>query len=592
MGVLSELFSEPVVAGERRGDVPLVADAQDVASRPMPHLPYAADVQGVDGVPLNYADRSHLVKKVITNRLGRRQTVWVLPTTGGGQPDLPPPPPLPSPPPPPPPASRRPAKTSPPEGKAPASGAVEKLRQGGSLSRDEIAQLPEALAALTVPQLRELQAALGAAGGRVKADRVQKLLALVAEPVPPAAAADPKEVAAALSSDDPAVVAAAVERLPSLDQGTLTSVAVAAGLPEAFVQHVDRDVLAQQLAEMAQDRAADAAELRAAAASWDVPLTFDQQNPDDPVAQAIAADAETRSILEGYLRSTPPDVRAAEDGYEIARRRAFSIMQRMDQVRKADPYDPARSILQARWQAATEAAAAMRDRVAAARVSARVSFVAAAAVPRPMPMQLNKAQYATVRPVAATVSGMSDTDKKALRSASAFLSAITTGPPIAVEVARANDGRAFYFDSFGKGPGVLAMNPYAFTDATSKEQVQGQTQTQVVCHELGHAIEYRKPGVQEAANAFLNYRVGDEKPVDIGGVMAGEMGRKDHFDRVFPPTSALYVGKVYQREASYIAPATEVVSMGVEALFKDPAGFIRKDPEYATFLLGQLRRPV
>ncbi|MFK5284144.1 hypothetical protein ACI3PL_31645, partial [Lacticaseibacillus paracasei] len=59
---------------------------------------------------------------------------------------------------------------------------------------------------------------------------------------------------------------------------------------------------------------------------------------------------------------------------------------------------------------------------------------------------------------------------------------------------------------------------------------------------------------------------------------AGEYGRQDKFSRAFGNHS-WYVGKHYSGE-------TEVISMGLERLYSDPAGFALQDPEYFRFVAG------
>lgn len=105
-------------------------------------------------------------------------------------------------------------------------------------------------------------------------------------------------------------------------------------------------------------------------------------------------------------------------------------------------------------------------------------------------------------------------------------------------------------------------------------------------HEFGHALEYGLPGAQAAAQAFLKHRVGNEplqKLKDVAGSGYGEWerGRKDDFEKAFD-TSAWYVGKEENGNA------TEIVSMGVEKLYNDPAGFAANDPEYFAFVVGLL----
>jgi hypothetical protein len=104
-------------------------------------------------------------------------------------------------------------------------------------------------------------------------------------------------------------------------------------------------------------------------------------------------------------------------------------------------------------------------------------------------------------------------------------------------------------------------------------------------HELGHALEHKVPGWNDAAQAFLKHRVGDEplRPLaDLDPAYGpDERGRDDDFARAFG-TSARYVGKDYGSEAS------EITAMGVEKLFHDPLNFALDDPEYAKFIMGML----
>lgn len=107
-------------------------------------------------------------------------------------------------------------------------------------------------------------------------------------------------------------------------------------------------------------------------------------------------------------------------------------------------------------------------------------------------------------------------------------------------------------------------------------------------HELGHAIE-EMPHIAAAANAFLAHRCGDEPPVSIKDAVGGtdrvrdnEMGRKDSFDKVFEPLEAYYVGKDARKGH------TEIISMGLEQMYRDPVRFAHKDPEYFRFLCSVL----
>jgi hypothetical protein len=167
--------------------------------------------------------------------------------------------------------------------------------------------------------------------------------------------------------------------------------------------------------------------------------------------------------------------------------------------------------------------------------------------------------------------------------------------------------RAFqwsYRESFGYGDkkGVVAIGP--------KETAS------VVAHELGHLIEHTVSGTHEAVKKFLAYRTRGESAVQLKKIFPSfgygpkEFGGKDKFKALWERmarneryggkpdsqltleqlqrleqqanNSAYYTGKTYDG-------ASEVISMGIEALFQDPVAFARTDPEYFKFLVGVLR---
>lgn len=113
----------------------------------------------------------------------------------------------------------------------------------------------------------------------------------------------------------------------------------------------------------------------------------------------------------------------------------------------------------------------------------------------------------------------------------------------------------------------------------------------IIVHEFGHTIDsdvFNNGDPQYVrSKEFLDYRCGAEKQRKLADQFPGrgfrddEFGRKDKFDSVFDEMQAYYVGKIYSSN-------TECISMGVQKLWEDPAGFAVKDPEFCKFILGIL----
>lgn len=116
----------------------------------------------------------------------------------------------------------------------------------------------------------------------------------------------------------------------------------------------------------------------------------------------------------------------------------------------------------------------------------------------------------------------------------------------------------------------------------------------VVAHELGHVIENQIPGAKEAAGRFVAERIAQAGTQDVNmkhqfpmsNYDASEKGNEDNFQKSFSVKSldyAFYAGKQYKNGQ------TEIISMGVEELYRDPVGFAQRDPEYFKFIVGILR---
>lgn len=141
------------------------------------------------------------------------------------------------------------------------------------------------------------------------------------------------------------------------------------------------------------------------------------------------------------------------------------------------------------------------------------------------------------------------------------------------------EGRAFALDKVDaeKYPQLFHGRPRVF--------LANDDGADVHVHEMGHILEGEDTYVADMVQTFLHYRVGDEKPVKLKSVFPNlnygpsETGRIDNFDRYFSKNSAYYVGKEYSN-------GSEILSMGLQALFDDPVNFMEKDPEYAQFVLS------
>lgn len=104
----------------------------------------------------------------------------------------------------------------------------------------------------------------------------------------------------------------------------------------------------------------------------------------------------------------------------------------------------------------------------------------------------------------------------------------------------------------------------------------------VVVHELAHQLEDTIPELHQAALDFLKRRTAGEKAKSMRS-LTGNMNYKPHEraweDDFFNP----YVGK------DYSGHATEILSMGIEAWWRNPFYLARIDPEFFEFLYKAFR---
>lgn len=175
-----------------------------------------------------------------------------------------------------------------------------------------------------------------------------------------------------------------------------------------------------------------------------------------------------------------------------------------------------------------------------------------------------------------------------VQAATKFYSSLTNGAEIKVTYGVSKSGRAFASQD-SKGNNVALIGKQLDANATDWEK---RHHTETMVHELGHVLEMSKPGLRRMTREFVAYRTKDEKPTNLaekfpaGNFGPDEVGKKDKFDQAFGGSNsatAYYVGKTYSDGD------TEIMSMGMEKLFADPARLVMSDPEFFGFLVKALK---
>lgn len=121
----------------------------------------------------------------------------------------------------------------------------------------------------------------------------------------------------------------------------------------------------------------------------------------------------------------------------------------------------------------------------------------------------------------------------------------------------------------------------------NKIQVGPYDDVGIILHEFGHGIESNNPAIARAAEQFLKRRVQNRHLKPLRKLAPGWDFRKDEYayQGAFQND---YTGKVYLDNNGRVR-ATEIVSMGIERLYRNPSKFAAEDPEYFNFIVGILR---
>jgi hypothetical protein len=129
---------------------------------------------------------------------------------------------------------------------------------------------------------------------------------------------------------------------------------------------------------------------------------------------------------------------------------------------------------------------------------------------------------------------------------------------------------------------VTSQKRASATPPGDRINISKNTRSRTIVHEVAHTIEMKNSRIQERANAWRDRRTKGEKEIllsEATGNLNYREEEKTKPDGFFSP----YIGK------SYKSGATEVVSMGIERMFNDPAGFAKEDPDMFDFIYAVTR---
>lgn len=343
-----------------------------------------------------------------------------------------------------------------------------------------------------------------------------------------------------------------------------------------------------------------------------VKVQIDYQHRDEshPVAQEIANDHETRSIIEDFLTRVKESATANASHADVEKAIQATKQQRFETQKKLTDYymqgKKSKKTIQAMRDELTflekkideleKQEELVRNQKKALNDNGRQHLLAARN--NTDPCQWNGVHFTepydmTIAPVPVFGPAQQSIAKEAF----AFVNQMTSGghvDNIPVGQPRSTENRAFYdpvSESIAMPSGwATHHDSLAGGDARYTTEFLAPYHTSTLVHEMGHHIESMKPGATAKAKAFLEYRTQGEKPVQLNQLDCNknkdyrddEMGMKDQFDRIVSESQAYYIGKSYSN-------ATELISMGLELMYKDPVGFAQKDPEYFHFVLSILR---
>ena len=110
----------------------------------------------------------------------------------------------------------------------------------------------------------------------------------------------------------------------------------------------------------------------------------------------------------------------------------------------------------------------------------------------------------------------------------------------------------------------------------------GNPDPAVVVHEMSHWLEEKVPGIREEVESFYEKRTAGEKTVKMSEVTGNKNYRDDEVTKVDKWLNP-YMGKEYKN-------ASEILSMGMELMYRNPVYLAKNDPEMFDFIYSVVRR--
>ena len=143
---------------------------------------------------------------------------------------------------------------------------------------------------------------------------------------------------------------------------------------------------------------------------------------------------------------------------------------------------------------------------------------------------------------------------------------------VSVQLKKHLGGASGTYNQYGKTIKIVDLP----TDAASR----------VTAHEFGHHVSYQVKNIYERQQDFFDLRTKGEEVKPLWGYSKDIVGKKDKWGSV-DDVNTVYAGRVY---SSFGDRTPEVISVGIEQLWKDPMRFAKNDPEWFDMIVGALKQ--